>query len=228
MKTQSNFFWGNFLTKIKSLFVKKMKPTPNISPKAFDLIIYYEVGGGKGYYNKALKKPTYPGGASGVTIGIGYDLGYNSLSDFTKDWKGKIPDSDFDRLKKVLGFKGNVAKSYLHLVSGVSIPWEAALDVFENNTIPKFMDQTLKAFPGADELHPDAFGALVSLVFNRGASVSGERRREMKNIRNLIPSKDYKAIANEIRKMKRLWVGKGLNGLLKRRDEEAELIENCS
>ena len=44
--------------------------------------------------------------------------------------------------------------------------------------------ETLKAFPGANELHPDAFGALVSLVFNRGAAVTGKNREEMKNIRS--------------------------------------------
>jgi GH24 family phage-related lysozyme (muramidase) len=49
----------------------------------------------------------------------------------------------------------------------------------------------------------------------------------MLNIRNLISSKDYAAIANEIKKMKRLWIGKGLDGLLTRRDDEALLIESC-
>jgi GH24 family phage-related lysozyme (muramidase) len=49
----------------------------------------------------------------------------------------------------------------------------------------------------------------------------------MLNIRNLIDSKNYKAIANEVRKMKRLWINKGLDGLLARRDEEAALIESC-
>jgi GH24 family phage-related lysozyme (muramidase) len=58
--------------------------------------------------------------------------------------------------------------------------------------------------------------------------VSGERRSEMLNIRNLVPSKNYKAIAQEIIDMKRLWYGKGLDGLLKRRDEEAALIKACA
>ena len=48
-----------------------------ISDKAFKLIIKYEVGGGEAYYNKYLKKPSWPGAFSGVTIGVGYDLGYN-------------------------------------------------------------------------------------------------------------------------------------------------------
>ena len=85
----------------------------------------------------------------------------------------------------------------------------------------------VKAFPGADQLHPDAFGALVSLVFNRGSAVTGTNREEMMGIRTLISSKDYKAISNLITSMKHIWVGKGLDGLLKRRDDESALVRSC-
>jgi GH24 family phage-related lysozyme (muramidase) len=50
----------------------------------------------------------------------------------------------------------------------------------------------------------------------------------MRKIKELIPNKDYISIANQFRKMKRLWVGKGLDGLLERRDSEADLIEKCA
>lgn len=201
--------------------------TTKLSAKSIDLILEYEVGGGKSYYIKYLQKPTWPKGASGVTIGIGYDLGYNDSHQFEKDWKGKIADSDFERLSKVLGKKGDSVASLIPALKDIIVPWEAAFEVFQNNTIPRFIKETLQAFPQADQLHPDAFGALVSIVFNRGASVSGDSRREMLNIRHLVPSKDYKAIAQEVRDMKRLWIGKGLNGLLTRREEEAKLIESC-
>jgi GH24 family phage-related lysozyme (muramidase) len=49
----------------------------------------------------------------------------------------------------------------------------------------------------------------------------------MVNIKNLIPKKDYKKIAKEFRSMKRIWLGKGLDGLLDRRESEAKLIESC-
>jgi hypothetical protein len=35
------------------------------------------------------------------------------------------------------------------------------------------------------------------------------------------------SLAKEFRKMKRIWVGKGLDGLLERREAEAKLIESC-
>jgi len=43
----------------------------------------------------------------------------------------------------------------------------------------------------------------------------------------LVPKKEYKEIANEIRKMKRLWIDKNMDGLVKRREAEARLVENC-
>ena len=204
------------------------EPELPISQKALDLIIKHEVGGGEAYYNKALKKPCYPGGASGVTIGVGYDLGYNSEEQFTADW-GKVLTGDvFAKLSKCLGSKSSAAKSLIPSVKDIEIPWESALKVFKESTLPRFVKETLKAFPGADELHPDAFGALVSLVFNRGAAVTGKNREEMKNIRGLISSKNYAAIAKEIVNMKRIWVGKGLDGLLRRRDEEAALVKGSA
>lgn len=222
--------WTAIADRLSPPTTKAEEPSPTknvLSDKSFKLILKYEVGGGEAYYNKALKRPCYPGGASGVTIGVGYDLGYNSASQFTSDWSGVIPENDFNRLKVHLGKKGSTAKSAIPSVKDIEIPWSAALSVFNKSTLPRFIQETLKAFPGADKLHPDAFGALVSIVFNRGASVTGSSRREMLNIRNLITSKNYKAIAQEIRNMKRLWVGKGLDGLLKRRDEEAFLVESC-
>jgi hypothetical protein len=199
---------------------------PQISDKALNLIVHYEVGG-EDYYNKFLYRPTWPGLNSGVTIGIGYDLGYNNLQSFKASWATKISTQDIIRLARTLSVRGRSAKELIPSVKDIKIPWEHALSVFKSNTIPTFTELTNKAFPGADRLHPDAYGALVSLVFNRGSDLQGSRRVEMKNIRSLVPSKDYKGIANEIRKMKRLWQNAGVNGLLKRREDEAKLVESC-
>jgi hypothetical protein len=198
-----------------------------LSDKALKLILDYEVGGGQSYYNKELKHPSYPGGASGVTIGVGYDLGYNTSEQFTKDWRSLLTGSDFIRLAKCLGSKGAMARDLVSGVRDIEVPWDGALVIFKQNTIPRFIKETIKAFPGADQLHPDAFGALVSLVFNRGSAVTGTNRSQMMNIKNLIPSKNYVAISEQIIDMKRIWAGKNLDGLLKRRDEEAALIKSC-
>jgi GH24 family phage-related lysozyme (muramidase) len=54
-----------------------------------------------------------------------------------------------------------------------------------------------------------------------------DRRREMRAIRDAVSKKDLQAIANQLRAMKRLWVGKNMDGLLKRRDAEADLVESA-
>lgn len=203
----------------------------DISAAAYALILQYEVGGGEAYYNKELKHPSYPGGESGVTIGIGYDLGYNTASQFATDWKAILDSNSYDRLVPHLGKKSSAAKAAVSSVKDITIPWPSAQSVFKGNTLPRFISETVRAFPGAQTLHPDAFGALVSLVFNRGGSVSGSSRVEMLNIKNAIAcnqSDIYKYIASQIIAMKRLWVGKGLDGLLTRRDDEAKLIKSCA
>lgn len=233
------------LNAIGKIFTKKIVETPTsvspeilekrtygISKKTYDLIIKYETGG-ESYYNKALQRPTYPGGQSGVTIGIGYDLGYNTAEGFARDWKNKLDAKVFARLHGCLGLKGKAAAAKISGLKDINIPWSSAIEVFNEKTLPRFIKLTKTSFPGSDKLHADAFGALVSLVFNRGGSTKGASRSEMKNIKDAISAKPinkdlYKYIADQIVSMKRLWIGKGLDGLLTRRDEEAKIIRSCS
>ena len=203
-----------------------------LTKKSLDLILEFEVGGGENYYNKFLKNPAWPGEQSGVTIGIGYDLGYVNKAEFSEDWKD-LPKETFDRLYKVVVIKGYNAKNLIRGLKNINIPWDLALKVFNNKTVTKFYNLTQKTFPNFDNLPEDAKGGLVSLVFNRGAALEGDRRREMKLIRDgmkLVSNYDQKAltfIANQIRTMKRIWIGGSIEkGMSRRRDAEAKLIED--
>jgi len=202
-----------------------------LSKKSLDLILEFEVGGGENYYNKFLKNPSWPEGQSGVTIGVGYDLGYVNKAEFSEDWKD-LPKEVFDRLYKVVGIKGYNAKNLVRGLKDISIPWDLALKVFNNKTVTKFWNLTKQTFPNFDNLPEDAKGGLVSLVFNRGNALEGDRRREMKLIRDgmaITTTFDQKAlsfIANQIRNMKRIWIGGSIEkGMSRRRDAEAKLIE---
>jgi GH24 family phage-related lysozyme (muramidase) len=202
-----------------------------LSKKSLDLILEFEVGGGENYYNKFLKNPAWPEGQSGVTIGVGYDLGYVNKSEFSEDWKN-LPKDIFDRLYKVVGIKGYNAKNLIRGLRDIVIPWELSLQVFNNKTVKKFWNLTKDTFPNFDNLPEDAKGGLVSLVFNRGAALEGDRRREMKLIRdgmritNTFDQKSLSFIASQIRNMKRIWAGGSIEkGMNRRRDAEAKLIE---
>ena len=203
-----------------------------LSKKSLDLILEFEVGGGENYYNKFLKNPAWPEGQSGVTIGVGYDLGYVNKSEFSEDWKD-LPKEIFDRLYKVVGIKGYNAKNLIRGLRDITIPWDLALKVFNNKTVTKFWNLTKDTFPNFDKMPEDAKGGLVSLVFNRGSALEGDRRREMKLIRdgmritNTFDQKALSFIANQIRSMKRIWIGGSIEkGMSRRRDAEAKLIED--
>jgi GH24 family phage-related lysozyme (muramidase) len=199
------------------------------SPRALDLILKYEVGGGQSYYEKHLTKPEWPGGASGFTLGIGIDCGYYTPLELQKLFYF-LPKDQLDIVVGASGKTGQAGKAYTQKYknSDITVTWEQAIEMFDNYIWAKFAKLAEKAFPGLDELCDDAYGAIVSLVFNRGSSLSGPSRSEMRVIRELVPKKDYKGIADELRSMKRIWEGKGLDGLLARRDAEAALVESCA
>jgi GH24 family phage-related lysozyme (muramidase) len=124
----------------------------------------------------------------------------------------------------VSGKKGEAASDVLPHVRHLVIPWEAALSVFENVTLPAWYMRTLRIYPQMLDLPGDCAAALVSLVFNRGPSLSGERRREMANIQALLRTGNLKEIPKQLREMERLWPN--LKGLRRRRNEEADLFES--
>ena len=188
-------------------------------------IINWE-SGGKNYYEKYLSHFTYPGGASGPTIMIGVDCAYYTETEIKKIFNF-LNETEINLVLGCIGKTGLNAKSYIKNLKGIKVSWDNAERVFYDIILPKFYDLTLKVWPKTEVLCPSAQVALTSIIFNRGSSLSGPSRIEMKNIKNLILLKKYKEISEEIIKMKRLWVGKKLDGLLKRREEESKLVLSC-
>jgi len=89
------------------------------SPKAIDLIISEEVG------NQAQYKqhPEFPGGYSGVTVGIGYDLGYNSPDKIKADWSALVTPEILRLMLSCSGLTAHDAAHALAKVKSVVIPW---------------------------------------------------------------------------------------------------------
>jgi hypothetical protein len=195
-----------------------------LSKKAIDLIIQFEVGG-RNYYDKVLQKPSWPGGASGITIGLGYDIGYETEKQFLSDWSANLNLNFVNALRPLCGLTGEKARLMLKgEVLNVRVPYNIAYDVFVNKDIPRYFAMTKKIYPQLETLNEDTQGALVSMVYNRGASLAGDSRKEMKAIVDLVAKQDYHGIAEEIEKSKRLWEHRGLDGLVLRREAEADLI----
>lgn len=188
-------------------------------------IINWETGG-RSYYEKYLNKFSYPGGASGPTIMIGVDCAYYNETELRNIFSF-LPKKDVDLIIGCQGKTGESAKSYIKKLQHITVNWENAEKVFYSTILPKFYNLTLKVWSGTENLCESAQVALTSVIFNRGSSLNGSARSEMRNIKELINNQEYKKIADEIISMKRLWVGKNMDGLLKRRDQEASLILKC-
>ena len=194
-----------------------------VSKRSLSVLVEFEVSS-KATYEQKYRRPIWPGESSGVTIGIGYDLGMTSKSQIRRDWEGWIADVDLQRLLTTQGIKGASAKLLARSLSDVQIPYVVAETVFYQSTLPHFARLTRTTYPGVQKLPPDAQGMLLSLVYNRGTSLSGPRRTEMAAIRPLVPGgvDNLGAIADEFQKMTRLWAA--TSGLQARRRKEAALL----
>jgi GH24 family phage-related lysozyme (muramidase) len=203
-----------------------------ISQNATDLIVACEVTSAK-KYAKSYQRPTWPNGQSGVTIGVGYDVGYVSKENLGQDWESYIDSSVISALAVACGVTGEPAKQLTSSLQAITIPWDVAFRQFLKEVQPRYVSETERALPNTTLLTSDSLGSLVSLVYNRGASfnISSEkdttgRYREMRNIRSWMMSKEFSKIPDEIRAMKRLWKDKPkLVGLVERRELEATLFE---
>lgn len=194
----------------------------SLAPAARDLILEFECGGKPGY----SPRPEWPGGESGITIGIGYDIGYADREQFCDDWEDRVRDADLVTLGAMCGVTGSRAGVSARGLGYMHIPWESAVWVFDMRSMPLTIAQTERAFPGAAALPPESFGALVSLVYNRGGGMVGDRRSEMRTIRDYLrkPSDTWRGVVAEIADMTRLWGHPTASNLSGRRLREAALF----
>lgn len=207
--------------------------TTKISEKAQNLIVACEVSSADAY-KRLYQGPVWPKGKSGVTVGVGYDIGYATKKAFRNDWAGYISDDLIERLILACGKVGKNAHELIldGNLSNISIQWKAALDQYVKVMQPRYVGLTERALPNFQNLGLNARGALVSLVYNRGASFDipaasdkNGRYKEMRMIKKLMAWQQFSQIPGEIRAMSRLWDPKVLPGLHKRREAEAALFE---
>jgi hypothetical protein len=195
-----------------------------ISPAAVNMIVGFEVNGRENY-EKLYSHPQAFGGNSGVSIGIGYDLAYVTGESFRQDWGQVLSSADLNRLTALIGLTGASAKDKVASVQDIMIKWEDAVSVFGSKQLSRYAALVDASLPSAKELPLDSYGALVSLVYNRGASftLTGDRFNEMRAIKDLMDKREFGSIAEQIRSMKRLAGASA--GLQKRRDLEAAMFE---
>ena len=188
------------------------------------LIIRWEVSS-PAFYAQRLQGVIWPGGASGPTWGIGYDGGHQVRSTIADDWQAH---EHVYRLETTSGLTGTRARDALPQYRGIVTPYPYAAEIFETRSLVEYERLAALGFRvELESLKPGACAALVSLAYNRGVSMTGDSRREMKTIRDeCLPAVDYACMARETRAMCRLWKNTiNESGLCARREAEARLME---
>lgn len=199
-----------------------------IPDEAIDLIIAFEVGSPETYTRK-YQRPIWPGAASGVTIGLGYDLGYHAPNVIAMDWQAS-PHAV--RLATASGITGPLSREHSRALADILIAYDIARQVFDLTSVTEHFRLTRRAFGerAICDAPPAVRGALLSLVFNRGASMQGTKRAEMRAIRDVcLPARDWRCVADNIRAMSRHWIGTDIAaGMQRRRYAEAGLIDRAA
>jgi GH24 family phage-related lysozyme (muramidase) len=89
--------------------------------------------------------------------------------------------------------------------------------------MPEHIGRCRTIYPTLETLPPARRTALISLVFNRGDALEGDRRREMKRIRDLLAGGELDGVAEELEAMTRIWDPVKEHGVIERRRREATL-----
>src|ERR1700743_1588912 len=84
-------------------------PQIQSSDDAIDLIVTEE-DSSPAYYAKHYTHFEWPAGASGPTVGIGYDCGYSTADQIRADWTGFVDEATIVALLRAAGLRGNAAK----------------------------------------------------------------------------------------------------------------------
>lgn len=165
-------------------------------------------------------KAYWPGGASGVTLDPGVDLGHGDAEMIREAYKGLLSPEQFAAVERVFGIKGEAAKTTLaedDVLQTIRISRSQAESIFPFVILP-YWEAIVNRFPAlADpDTLPSVQTALLSIAYNRGP-----RNRGLAPLGNPIQSKNWLQVAAIIGSMQQ---DHKLEGIRKRRRMEADLI----
>jgi hypothetical protein len=192
------------------------------------LLMVTEEDGDEGYYLKCEANFSWPGGASGPTVGIGYDCGYETPEQIAADWSPYIDAARVATLKTAAGKTGSAGREFVaEHGKSVTLTWAESLAQFKGHELAKWEAIVRKSLPNTDKLSGDSFGAITSLTYNRGPSFStpGDRYLEMRNIKAHMAAERFDLIPGEFLAMRRLWPP-STSDLYKRRTHESVLFRD--
>jgi hypothetical protein len=175
--------------------------------------------------------PYWPGGTSGVTLGVGWDTGYHSRAALRETW-GALGAPALALLDSAAGKKGREAQALSSQLRAIDVPRALSVQVLNRSITDDYYPLVVQLFPGLERLPTEAQVVFISVVFNRGPSMGHDpdwstakevdRRFEMRRMQDDVKRADIYAIYIHLGTMKRLWETAGPRGLpIRRRDEQA-------
>ncbi|GBC60909.1 hypothetical protein DENIS_1869 [Desulfonema ishimotonii] len=167
-------------------------------------------------------KTYWPGGASGVTLDPGVDLGHASPSLIEAAYKSLLSAEQYTAVKSVLGIKGQAAKQALRnnaTLRSVRISRSQADGIFKYAAKP-YWEAIVRRFPTIREQSSPASvqTVMLSLSYNRGAG-----NRNLNVLSQPIKNKNWLKVADLVGAMQQ---NHSLAGIRKRRRMEANLIRS--
>lgn len=191
---------------------------------AVDLVVRWEVGSAKQYTAK-YQGVICPGGSSGPTIGIGYDLGTQTAATIRLDWAQHPQVDDLATASGKVGPGACAAWKAAH--RGIRITYAEAERVFTQETFPAYLRMAERAYRNGWQGITDAHRyGLGSNGYNRGFSMMGSRNAEKRHTRDVcVPGNDAPCTARDLVASCRIWKGTNLyDGLCGRRHAEAGFV----
>jgi GH24 family phage-related lysozyme (muramidase) len=202
-------------------------PASSIPDEALTFLVGEE-DGSQATYVARYTHWEWPGGISGPTCAIGYDLGQVSRAELIADWTGIIDAATLQHMQSAVGLQGAAAQAFVQSHKNeITITWAQAITEFKTREVPKWLKRCRVALPNFDALPGLCQGALFSLTYNRGAGGYADdihpRNREMYEIRQAMIAKHFAAIPALILAMQHFWPQGG--DLWRRRAHEAALFQ---
>lgn len=180
-----------------------------------DLNFIHEREGHRGY-------PYWPGGASGVTLDPGFDLGHVEPETLDLYYAEIFSADELNEMKKALGVKGDAAKKLLAdhpQWKNIKVSRSEASKIFPV-AADKYWKGITRRYPAllSDDTLGSVHTAFLSLAYNRGTWNKG-----LDVLADGLNTKNWKTLADELAAMQQ---DHRLEGIRKRRRMEADLIRN--
>lgn len=168
--------------------------------------------------------PYWPGGALGITLDPGIDLGHSSLETITEAYREHLDDDAWQAVVDAIGLRGEAAQERLRhtpILRQLEIDRATAGRIFPHAADPVWR-ALLQRFPslGRDGTPPKVQTALLSLAIDHGANANS-----LQPLRRWIAERNWAELAKAVRELD---ATHRMERTQKRRRAEAKLIRRAA